>query len=114
MNLIETKNTLNDCFVGSLKLQNEHYHLTVSYCGDYKEAYKNNTIDSNYISLRCECIDNSIMIANTGLDVYISMSKSFLPDLHDETDWSNVANQINNALITVAELRKIMNKYFGT
>lgn len=112
MSLIETKNTLNDCYIGSVRLENEHYRITVSYCGDYKTARAENKIEQNYISVRCECIDNNLIIANVNASIYISMSKSYIPDVYNADDWHDIERQMKNALETVTELQKIVDDYF--
>lgn len=114
MSLTEIKNTLTKCFVGSLKLQNDHYRITVSYCGDYKTARETGKIEQNCISVRCECLDNTIMICNINASVYINMNKSFIPDIYDACDWEKIEQQMANALKTVSELQTIINHYFCT
>lgn len=113
MSLIETKNTLlSNPMMGTLKLKNESYECTITYCGNYAEDSAAGSIDDNYISLRCKCLDNTLIISNHKKSVYVNMGESFIPDLYNHADRIKLDKYLKSAIDTVNELQTIMDKWF--
>lgn len=115
MNLTETKNTLNkNPNIGTLRLENKHYIITVTYCGDYKADKEAKSLNPRYIGVRCKCINNSLVINNNAREIYIDFNKSFVASIHSREMLDKLVNQLNASYDTVEELRTIINSYFPT
>lgn len=113
MSLTETKNTLmSNPMIGTLKLENESYECTITYCGNYAKDKEANAIDVNYITLRCKCLKSTILISNNRKSVFVNMSKSYFPDLYNHSDRTKLDENLKIAVDTVNELQTIMDKWF--
>ncbi len=115
MSLTETKNTLNkNPNIGTLKLQNDHYIITVTYCGNYKADKEAKMLNPRYISVRCKCIDNSLIINNNACEIYLDFNKSFVANIYERKMLDKLVTQLNTSYDTIEELREIINSYFPT